>query len=217
MADDVVVVVWMSRYFSLGRVSTGGSNENPLSEHPQLVPDGGGGGGEPALTIAHSWKCPTNDSAAKKAADVIKSTPSSYSQEFSGALVQLSAGSFAISGNELFSNGLNNGTGMVRGLVADVARFQGSIHNHPRGRANADPAVDRYPSDAGWEGIDSLKVNRPEVDLSNFTIYIIDHSGDVRGFRYADKHLYPKNADIAARQSGVNLPPIINDSSGCHQ
>ncbi|MBA3836457.1 MAG: hypothetical protein C0499_02200 [Zymomonas sp.] len=62
-----------------------------------------------------------------------------------------------------------------------------------------------------------LKANRPEVDLSNYTLYIVDHVGDVRAFRYLDRHLYPSDEQSAERRNGVNLPPAIKSSSGCHQ
>lgn len=218
--SDTEVVVWSSRLFQhigFSLYGGGGGSENSLSPTEYISPEPGGYTGLPVLTIPHSWKCPSKDSAAKKAAEVIIAHPASVTGEITGAIVQLSDGSFGISRNELsVFEGVES---MVRGIEADLVRLQGDIHNHPRGvpGRDADAAADRYPSETDWDGVAMLKANRPEVDLSNYTLYIVDHVGDVRAFRYLDRHLYPSNEQRAERKDGVNLPPVINNSSDCHQ
>lgn len=114
--SDADVVVWSSRifqHFGFSAYGGGGSSENPLSPTEYISPEPGGFTGLPILTIPHSWKCPSKDSAAKKVAEVIIAHPSSVTGEISGAIVQLSDGSFGISRNELSFYG--GAEGMVGG------------------------------------------------------------------------------------------------------
>lgn len=216
---DSDVVVWASRYYAyVTFLSGGGSSENPNSPFPQIIADGSGGGA-PITSIPHDWVCPSKDASAKKAADEIKETPSSFSSEFSGAIVQTDNNAFSISGGELTSNSTTiNGqtTATVQAIQADIPHIVGTIHNHPAGRESpAEAAADRYPSDLDWAGVDSLARNNPDIDFSNFTIYIVDQSGAVRGFQYSNRVQYPKDADIERRRSGDQLPNPIVNSSGC--
>ena len=211
------VIVWGPDYFYTDVYGgSGGGGVGDEHDGPDLNPTlhpGGGGGGPQTQAEPFTSICPTQDSAARKVADKIMSIPSSFSQEWTAALTSRSSG-YGVSNQALYSDGTADRAG-VRALSSDIPYIVGTVHNHQAYERTASAAVDRYPSDADWQGTETLLTNEFSVNPDTFVIYIVDHEGEVRGFPYRLRDTFPRDNDENSKNESVNLPPALPPAHEC--
>lgn len=186
-----------------------------LSPDPFISPDPVGPGPN-QVSEPYTAQCPTEDASARHIADRIRTLPSSNNVEWGASIIRTSEGKFT-SGSAAIGSDL-----MPRGNTLWVAATEygslvGHVHNHPNSVPNANALQDRYPSNTDWDSVELLKANGSSYgfDAMQFAIYIIDHDGNVRKFPYAQRDMFPRNADTELKNQGVALPPVIGQATGC--
>lgn len=86
----------------------------------------------------------------------------------------------------------------------------GVIHNHPDKRTNnfSSDEINRYPSADDWEIAEEDYIGNG-ADPDNFSLFIVDTEGELREFKYSERHYY-ENLTGSQKEDGENLPDVIS-------
>jgi hypothetical protein len=165
------------------------------------------------------YGCDTDDGAAMRIADGIKSTQTNASgpgiidwrsAEYASSIVRGSDGRFYTGSTDVYTDG-NLGSVTNRSTTLSAGEsYAGFIHNHPdfAGDDMADLS-NRYPSAGDYQ---VLAAEAAKFGVSNPSIWIIDKFGDVREFKLLDRNNILRLTEDQ-RVAGMGLPSKISQSA----